>query len=67
MNESLKQKFTCEHCKDTGLDPKSYDEHIFSNIFWFAKPCLHCEKGKKWKALMNEKERMLTVEEAETE
>jgi DnaJ-class molecular chaperone len=32
----------CEHCKGTGLDPNSYDEHIQSNGFWFARHCEFC-------------------------
>jgi len=49
------KKPKCKYCNDTGLDPKSYDEHIQSNGFWFANPCSHCEKGKEWKRIMGKK------------
>ena len=46
MSENLKQKPKCEYCNDTGLDPKSYDEHIRSQDFWFANPCLIVKRGE---------------------
>jgi hypothetical protein len=33
----------CIYCYGTGLDPETYDEHIQSNGFWFARACKFCE------------------------
>jgi len=42
----------CLMCKETGLDPKTYDEYIQSNGFWFTRPCKYCKGSGKDERLL---------------